>query len=223
MNRSRLLCAIGLWAIALVAAMPFSSRAQAALVIISAPPSVLPGAIQSQTNATIFFESTTTLSAPLSVDIIAPGTYNLVDPDNPGAIAAKTTVNSYLLHHESVNNQLSTVVVAGTFPTPILGIILSDSLLDASDPILGNPNTLYPTGLDYRGLEIPYSSLADVIFWSGNQVFISVKSTTADVLDHVRIITQGVPVTPVPEPSSVALACIAGLGLIACSLRRRAV
>lgn len=209
--------AIGLIALAIGAIIGQSlpMRAQAALIIISAPASVLPGAIQSQTNASIFFESTTTLAAPLPVDIVAPGTYNLADPDNPGAIAAGTKVSSYFLHHESVANQLSTVIVAGSFPNPILGVIINDTFLDASDPILGNPGTLYPTGLDFRGLEVPYTALADVLFWSGNQVFISVKSTTADVLDQVRIITA------VPEPSTFVLAGIGGLGLLLCGARRR--
>ena len=209
--------ALGLIALAVGAILgqSFPMSAQAALIIISAPPSVLPGAIQSQVNASIFYESTKTLLAPLPVDIIAPGTYNLADPDNPGAIAAGTKVNSYFLHHESVANQLSTVIVAGSFPNPILGVIINDAYLDASDPILGNPGTLYPTGLDYRGLELPYASLADVLFWSGNQVFISVKSTTADVLDQVRIITA------VPEPSTFVLAGIGGLGLLLCGARRR--
>lgn len=209
--------ALGLIALAVgtLIGQSFPMKAQAALIIISAPASVLPGAIQSQTDASIFFESTTTLLAPLPVDIIAPGTYNVADPDNPGAIAAGTKVNSYFLHHESVANQLSTVIVAGSFPNPILGVIINDTFLDASDPILGNPGTLYPTGLDYRGLELPYTALADVLFWSGNQVFISVKSTTADVLDQVRIITA------VPEPSTFVLAAIGGLGLFLCGARRR--
>lgn len=190
-------------------------QASASLVIISAPASVVPGAIQSQVDATLFFESTTTLAAALPVDLIAPGTYNLADPDNPGSIPAGTTVNSYLLHHESVANQLSTVVVAGTFPYQILGVIIGDTKLDNSDPILGNPTTLYPTGLAYRGLELPYVALADVVFWSGNQVFISIKSTTADVLDHVRIITA------VPEPSTIWLATIAAPTLVLAWKRRK--
>lgn len=200
----------------MLSAVGLANQVSAGLIIISAPPSVLPGAIQSQVDATIFYESTTTLAAPLPVDIIAPGTYNLNDPDNPGSIPARTTVNSYLLHHESVANQLSTVIVAGTFPQPILGVIIGDAKLDNSDPILGNPNTQYPTGLAYRGLELPYEALADVVFWSGNQVFISVKSTTADVLDQVRIITA------VPEPSTICLTVVAAPALLLAWRKRRA-
>lgn len=180
--------------------LALSLRAEAALVILpSAPASVLEGVLESNTDAFIFHESTTTLAAPMSVDISTPGLYNLANPDSPGAIPASTVVSSYFLHRDSVNEELSTVTVFGTFPQEVLGIIIEDENLDASDPILGAPGTLYPTGLDFRGLEVPYLSLADVVFWSGNMVFISVQSTTAEVLDQVRIITA------VPEPGSLAL------------------
>jgi hypothetical protein len=190
--------------------------ARAALVIIAAPPSVQLGALQSQTAAYLFQESTVTLGAALSVDIATPGLYNIGSPDNVGAIPAGTNVHSYMLHHESVDNKLSTVTVAGSFPNPILGIIVSDAFLDASDPILGNnPGTSYPTGLEYRGLEIPYLLLSDVVFWSGNQVFISVKTTTAAVLDQIRIITA------VPEPSTICLALAAAPLALLLRKRRR--
>lgn len=205
-----------LLAISAIAVQSVAAKAHAGLIIISAPPSVLPGALQSQTDIYAFYESTTTLAAPLSVDIAIPGTYNLGMPTSPGVIPARTTVNSYLLHHESVSNQLSTVIVAGSFPNPVLGIIVGDTFLDASDPILGNPGTAYPTGLAFRGLEIPYLLLADVVFWSGNQVFVSIQSTTADVLDQVRVITA------VPEPATIWLAVVAGPAALLLRRRRAA-
>ena len=50
-----------------------SNFATAALIVIPAPPSVQPGAIQSQTDAVLFLESVSTLASPLAVDIAAPG------------------------------------------------------------------------------------------------------------------------------------------------------
>lgn len=212
---SRASAAFGRVVVLTMAWLCATQAASAGLIIISAPASVQAGALQSQTDAFIFYESTTTLNAALPVDIIAPGTYNLATPDNPGFIPAGTEVNSYMLHRESVASQLSSVIVAGTFPNKILGVIIGDVNLDNSDPILGNPGTSYPTGLDFRGLEVPYTLLADVVFWSGNQVFISVKSVTADVMDQVRIITA------VPEPSTFALAALAAPLLYGAWRKRR--
>jgi hypothetical protein len=153
------------------------------------------------------------LAAPLPVDISAPGLYSIVSPDSPGVIPSLTTVNSYMLHHESVDSKLSGVILSYSFPQPILGIIVTDTKLDATDALLGNGGTSYPTGLDFRGLEIPYLLLADVVFWSGNQVFLLVKTDTALVLDQVRVITA------VPEPATIWLAIAAGP--IALLARRR--
>jgi len=180
-----------------------SSTAGAALISISAPASVVPGALASAADVYIFLESTQTLGAPVDVDIIAPGLYNLADPDNPGVIPAATAVNSYLIHHDSIGFLPNTAAVSYVFPHKVLGIIINDANLNASDPILGNPGTTYPTGLDYRGLELPYLFLNDVVFWNGNEVTITGKSVTALVIDQIRVITA------VPEPSSLALAGIA--------------
>lgn len=191
---------------------PMSARA--GLIVIGAPPSVLPGALTSQTDGYLFFESTTTLAAPLPVDISAPGLYSLATPDNPGVIPSLTAINSYMLHHESVDNKLSGVLMSYSFPNPILGLIVTDTKLDATDALLGNGGTAYPTGLEYRGLEIPYLLLADVLFWSGNQVFLFVKSDTALVLDQVRVITA------VPEPATIWLAIAAGPFALLAARRR---
>lgn len=208
--------AAALLVVAGLASPASAPRAFAALVILgSPPPSVIEGALESNTDAHIFLESTMTLPAPVSVDIATPGLYNQSNPDDPGVIPAGTLVNSYFLHHDSVEEQLSTVVAFGTFPDPVLGIIIGDTFLDASDPLLGSPLTTYPTGLAFRGLEVPALALNDVVFWSGNMVFVSISSTTAEVLDQVRIVTAAV-----PEPSTVALG-LAAAPLAWLALRRR--
>jgi hypothetical protein len=107
-----------------------------------------------------------------------------------------------MIHHESVANVFSSVLVSFTFPQPILGVITSDALLDSSDPTLGNPTTSYPTGLANRGLELPFPVTPDAVFWSGNQVFFQVETNTAAVLDQLRVLTS------VPEPATLILALL---------------
>jgi hypothetical protein len=197
---------------ALGAALLAANSAAAALIVIPAPPSVLPGAIQSQTDAVLFQESVRTLASPLSVDIAAPGLYTTASPNAPGTIPALTQVTSYMIHHESVANVFSSVLVSFTFPQPILGVITSDPLLDATDGTLGNPTTSYPTGLTNRGLELPFPITPDAVFWSGNQVFFQVESNTAAILDQLRVITS------VPEPSTLLLLA---LSIVSASASRR--
>jgi hypothetical protein len=175
------------------------------LIGISPPPSVMLGALQSQTNAYIFKESTETLSAPLAVDIDVAGTYNNSNPNAPGVIPAGTTVTSYFITHESVNNAFSTVLGFAISPDKILGIITTDAGLDATDSVLGHSGTLYPTGLAFRGLEMPYSITPDAVTLGPSYLTISFTSNTAAVLDQIRVIT----VAQIPEPTSL---CLAGLG-----------
>lgn len=191
------------------------SQTRGATIPIAAPPSVLPGALTSQTDAYVFLESTLTLGAPLPVDISLPGLYNSNSPTSVGAIPAGTNVSSYMIHHESVDQQYSFIYITFTFPNPVLGIITTGPGLDATDLTLGNPGTTYPTGLDFRGLEMPYTITPDSVFWAGNQVFVGVASTTALILDQMRVITQ------VPEPGSITLSVLGVLGFAAFCWRRR--
>lgn len=189
--------------VALACCQFISPSAEAALVSISAPPSVEPGELTSASDVYIFFESTTTLDAPLAVDISKAGLYNTANPSSPGAIPASTKVASYLIHHDSIGFLPNTAAVSFVFLQPILGIIINDANLNISDLLLGNPGTTYPTDLAFRGLEVPYNFLNDVVLWSGNQVTFTGKSTTALVIDQIRVITA------VPEPSTLTLGVLA--------------
>lgn len=192
---------------------------QAATVPIAAPPSVQPGALTSQTDAYVFLEKTLTLGSALPVDISAPGLYNSASPTSVGVIPAGTDVASYMIHHESVSQQYSFIYITFTFPEPVLGIITTDAGLNATDLVLGNPGTSYPTGLEYRGLEMPYTITPDSVFWAGNNVYVAVASTTALILDQMRVITTAT--IPVPEPASVTLSLLAAAGLAAVCWRKR--
>lgn len=202
------------------AVLSAATAVHAATVPIAAPPSVQPGALTNQTDAYVFLEKTLTLGSPLAVDISSPGLYNSSSPSSVGVIPAGTDVSSYMIHHESVNQAYSFIYITFTFPEPVLGIITTDAGLDATDLSLGNPGTLYPTGLEFRGLEMPYTITPDSVFWAGNQVFVAVASTTALVLDQMRVITTAT--IPVPEPASITLSAFAAAGLaLACWRKRR--
>jgi hypothetical protein len=189
--------------------------AAATLIAISPPPSVLPGALESTTDAFLFPEKTVTLGAPLSVDISVPGTYNNSNPNSVGNIAAGTKVKSFFMHHDSLNGQFYTATGFAIAPANILGIIYTDAKLNATDALLGNPTTAYPTGVANRGLEIPFVITPDSIFWSGNMIFISFVSNTAAVLDQMRILVA------IPEPSTLVLGLSAAASLLLFSRARR--
>ena len=188
------------------------SSASAALIPTLPPPSVLPGALESQLNGYIFLESLTVLAAPLTVDINAPGIYNSNAPGTPGTIAAGVPVLSYMVHHEAVNSQLSSIAGSFVFPHPILGVIYTDANLDLTDPTLGHTGTSYPTGLGFRGFDLTYPTLPDTIIWSGNTL--TIQSNAMFVMDQLRVIVA------IPEPNTLALGALGGLALFAFGRRR---
>jgi hypothetical protein len=189
--------------------------ASAALVPIPAPLSVLPGALESNTNAYLFVEKQVVLPYAVTVDISVPGLYNNSNPGSISTIPAGTRVQSYFIHRDPVGNAYGTVLGAAISPTKILGIIYSDALLDATDALLGNAGTLYPTGVANRGMEIPYAITPDVIGWNANYIAIAFQSNAAAVTDQMRILAV------VPEPTSAALLALGGLGLVYLAARRR--
>jgi len=70
-----------------------------------------------------------------------------------GSVDAGTRVNCYFLHYDPVGSGPGQVSGRMNFNGDILGIICLDAELNASDPILGNPDTIYPTGKASRGFE----------------------------------------------------------------------
>jgi len=202
------------WLLALLVAgccQLVAATANAALIPIPAPPSVLLGALPGQNNnAFIFFESFEVLSGPLAVDITGPGFYDINSPGVPGVIAQGTRVLSYMIHHESPHEDIVSVTGGWIFPNTILGIMFEDATLNASDAVLGDPGTLYPTGLDFRGFELTtFPILPDAILWSGDRT-VFVRSNSRRLVDQLRIVTA----VPVPVPGTIWLAIIAGAGLI---------
>lgn len=202
----------GLAVFSLVAAFlaTFSFSARAALIPIAPPPSVVPGALESNVDAWVFVEKQVTLQAPIAVDISAPGKYDNSNPNSVGVIPAGTKVQSYFIHRDPVGEQVGSIIGVAIAPTKILGIITTDANLDATDALLGSPATIYPTGTAFRGMEIPYV-IPDSLTWFNNFITIAFQSNAAAVTDQIRVIAL------VPEPPSqfLIMGALAGMWIFA--------
>jgi hypothetical protein len=144
---------------------------------------------------------------------------------DPGVIPAGTTVSSIMIHFDHVPAPLAFTDSAAFnvfTDEDIIGVILSDDLLDESDLIVGAPGTIYPHGLALRGTtvdptegddDIAVGVPGDVVGGYSQSVFVLSMEVGA-VLDEMRIIT-----TPhVPEPPTASLFA-AGCAL--CFIERR--
>jgi hypothetical protein len=176
------------------------STAQAAIVgttgnivQIAPPPSVQLGQLESNDHAVAFDEQQgVTLAANLPVDITVPGTYDDPNALTPGVIPAGTVVNSQFIHSDNVGSGKGTkatfdgsVQVEGD----ILGISVLNDSLDAGDPLVGAPGTIYPTGTVSRKLALDPTK--DIVTFEPDGTTVSVHLETTFHADQIRIISVG--------------------------------
>jgi len=198
-----------------IAPSAFSFSVSGDVAAISAPPSVIPGNLESSTSAWFFFErQETMLVSDLWVD-------DLLGSGVEGVIEGGTLVNSYLLHFDAPGDSNDNADVAGVtggiqFDLPILGVIWSGiacghcpsspEYLDPSDILLGNSVTAYPTGGVGRGFEIDdfyqQNGTQDSYVISPDRMAIDVSVVALPKnADQIRIITAA----SLPEPGMVGL------------------
>ena len=118
-----------------------------AFVAVSPPASVTKGAQTSDRRIIGFGEQQgyTLGSAGLAVDISAPGCYDRDSPMPGLRLPAGTIVNSFLLHADRATpNAIIDLEGEATIDSDIIGVILNDAPLDASDAVTGWPYTVYP-------------------------------------------------------------------------------
>ena len=155
-------------------------------VEIAPPPSVDVNVLESDTQIRAFDErQAVTLGAPLAVNISAPGVYDDPADLTPATIPAGTVISSHLIHYDIVFQGVA-VEATGTvtFRDRILGVIINDGDVDASD-FLGAPGTIYPpAGVQFRGAELDENDLIEV-----GCDFVRVELESFQILDHVRVIT----------------------------------
>lgn len=183
-------------------------------VEIAAPPSVVGGAMESDTVTSVFMEQPLiTLESDLDVDVMGPGPVRGRLELRPGVIAAGTTFTSYLLHQDRIGDTGSINLRGSvTFDGPILGLILSSDGLDGTDALFGSDSTTYPGGVFQRRLELG----RDIIKINASQTRLIYNLRTGHLVDHVRILVAA----PVPGPASAGVFALAGC--VFAGRRRRA-
>ena len=221
-SRSGLLAplAIGFLLASGVATADIVSTTGQITVLDPPPPSVVTGALESDTEIFVFAEREgTTLASDLTAVVATPG-LSIVGSALPatGTVSAGTIVDSYLFHADKVGST-GTVTVAGTvtFDADILGVLVRTSSLTASDGALGSPTTLYSTEAN-RGFE----NVDDLVTISSDLRTISVQFYHGQVEDEIRVVTAAGSAPAVPIGSWVGPSVLAAaLGSQWWRMRRR--
>jgi prepilin-type N-terminal cleavage/methylation domain-containing protein/prepilin-type processing-associated H-X9-DG protein len=142
---------------------------------------------------TIFlFKERSEYTLPTSVEVaMVPASYDQTwatySDDNPGAIAAGTEIDSYIMHYDvKTNSGVWIDACEMTFPGEILGMIYKTGKLASTDAVLGNPNTQYPGNLSNRGFEGNQDRF--ILFSDAKRIYID-PFFVSGKMEHCRIIT----------------------------------
>jgi len=171
------------------------------VVQIAPPPSVVPQALENDSQVYVFDEAQHVgLPTNVRVNISSPGTYDDWCELTPDVIPAGSEVSSYLLHADNPEF-CRWVVLEGsiTFDSDILGVIVSKHALNESDAALGAIGTDYPSGLQsiFRGPEL-FCGLDSVVVEPDLRT-LTMRLTAGVTIDQIRVITDA------PEPTVLSL------------------
>ncbi|PJA24224.1 MAG: hypothetical protein COX57_09650 [Alphaproteobacteria bacterium CG_4_10_14_0_2_um_filter_63_37] len=156
-----------------------------------APVSVALGAFENATSVYLFQEQQgLTLGSDQGLNIGLPGTYGSTSPLTPALLTTGSTINTFLLHFDPVGSANTTLTGAITFGDPVLGVIVTDADLDASDTTLGSVAVTYPTGLVARGSINGGNETGDSVVLSADRLTLTFTLKASSDLDQIRIVTQ---------------------------------
>jgi Mg-chelatase subunit ChlD len=161
-----------------------------AVTAASPPLSVAFGDTESSTTGIVFPEREgVLLASDLIVNAQTPGTYDSGNLTELSALTVPsgTTVDSFLVHFDPVGT--TGVVYDGsvTFGSDILGVIVSNTLLAASD-YLGSPGTIYVPAPPDRSFSITDASDSMVI--SADLRTLTIHASVGIAVDHLRVIVM---------------------------------
>jgi hypothetical protein len=163
-----------------------------------------------------------TLQNDLTVNAVEAGHYDSTSLLSDSVIPAGTRVNSWIFHNDAVGvvtDWANSVVVAGgvTFDHKILGVMVLDAELDASDAEVGLEGVMYPIS-GHRGMELDLycpDLKYDAFTIDADRRTFSMLMHTDRKADQIRIITEA---PPLPAPGAAAV--LIGAGLMAGRRRR---
>jgi hypothetical protein len=164
------------------------------VVEIAPPVDVSKGALEHDTNIVIFQEKENyVLTVDVDVEITSDGLYECANPAlSPAKLLIGDRVNSYYLHADKVGSSGFTNFTGSvTFDNDIIGVIIYDDKLDASDLELGAVGTTYNAADVNRGLDwlVNPCTNIDSFTLSGNTLTVN-NFRVADAQDAIRVITE---------------------------------
>jgi len=179
------------------------------VVEITPPADVSEGTLEDNTDIIIFQEKENhVLTEDVEVDITLDGLHNSAVGFNtlsPATLSTGDIVNSYYIHADKVGGSNTFISFSGavTFENDIIGVIIYDEKLIASDGELGAVGTIYDATDVNRGLDwiVNPSGNPDSFTLSGNTLTVN-NFRVANVQDAIRVITQGVELNEDPDCST---------------------
>lgn len=154
---------------------------------IDPPASVVFGKLESNALIRVFQEKDYfQLPCAVAVNISRPGTYQKDFGATPAVIPAGTSVDCHFLLYDPVGTQESTTSGSIRFGGYILGLIVLDGELDASDGVLGAADTQYPGGHLSRGLE---AGVEHITVQSDRRTLTIHRLHATFPGDHIRVVT----------------------------------
>lgn len=133
-----------------------------------------------------------TLPSSVPVNISKPGYYSSNGQLTQSSIPAGTVVDVFYIHFDSMGNQGASIYDGRIdFSREMLGLITNTSTLNQTDPTIGKPGVIYPTGQNARGYE-----------WGAEQIEVTDDMRTF-ILHQFRISFPGENTRFVTEPGAL--------------------
>jgi hypothetical protein len=160
-------------------------------VFIAPPPSVKPGALIDPD--ILAFNERPNVFLPVDITVDVPPGTEVDDPNdlNPFVIPRGTCIKSHYIHYQP--NATAVANGAVFFDSPILGVAVLQSSLDATNFLGAIPPTDYPVALQCAGVGVDCGLELPGDLLRVNAQSVQVEFLAHDPGDRIRVITMGNP------------------------------